>query len=743
MNLPDFSIKRPVTTIVVLACLVVLGVVSLSRLPLNMFPDISFPNLWIRVPYPASSPEEVERIITIPIEEALGTVNHLKKIRSGSSGEGANFGVEFESGTDMDAAALEVREMLDKVRPDLPEDIENIYIFRFQSTDRPILRCNVSLPGDRGRLYTIVDKVMKPRLERIKGVANVEVRGLARREVQVKLKEDLLKSFGLSPYAVAYNLSTGNFDLSVGKIYCGGKRYSVRTIGELASHLEVMKLPMGGGNVKFEDFSDVVYDYPEERFFQRVNNERAVSIRIYKASIANVVEVSRKVNAVLEDLKADQRLEGLTVLVYHDQAKEILSSIAGLRHAGILGGILAVAVIFFFLRKLRSTLIIALAIPTSVICTFILMYFLGVSLNIISITGLALAAGMLVDNAVVVLESIYTQRQKGMASREAALRGSNRVSLAITAATMTTIIVFVPLIFISKSQLGFFMRDFGLTISTALVASLFVALTLIPLLSERMFRKEPRGRTRFVLFLEKQYSRVIFWTLDHRALTLLAIGAILGVSVYLAMGIKREYFPQVPDRIAYYSVEIPNGYPVDKLKALIDEFEKKLLAARDELEIENVSSYFGRRGGRVFVFFLDSDERKGDLMELQKKVKGIFPRAPGVRFEMAQRRGRHGGELGITVEVTGRDPGTLVLIAKKIKEIISSVPGLEDVSTDLETGVDKVRIRVNRELASKYGLSPRSVARTVLAAYSSRPVTRLELEGNEVEVVVQFRESDR
>lgn len=743
MNLPDFSIKKPVTTLMILACLVVLGLVSLTRLSLDMYPDISSSHLHVRIPYPASSPEEVERIITIPIEEALGTVNHLKKLDSSSSDNGASIGVEFEWGTNMDVAALEVREMLDKVRSYLPQDVENIYIFRFQSTDRPIMQANVSLPGERDRLYNVIEKVMRPRLERIKGVANVEVRGLLQKEIQVQLKDDLLKSLGISPYEAAYNLRSDNFDLSVGKIFYGGKRYAVRTLGEFASHLEVMQLPMRGGDVKYTDFADVVYDYPEEEFFQRVDHQRAVSVRIYKASVANIVDVSRKVNKVLDELRADPRLAGIKIMVYHDQADEILKSIANLRQAGLLGALLAVAVIFFFLRKLRSTLIITLAIPTSVIVTFLLMYFTGVSLNIISITGLALAAGMLVDNAVVVLESIYTQRQKGLPSHEAALEGSSRVALAITAATLTTIIVFVPLIFISRSRFGLFMKDFGMTISTALVASLFVALTLIPLLSERMFRTELKGRTKFVLFLERQYSRIISWTLDHRGITLIIIAVLFGFSVYLAKGIKREYFPNVPDRNAFYSLEVPNGYAFDKTKSLVDDFEKKLLSMKEELEIESISTWFHRRGGRFFITFYDADKRKGDLAQLQRRLKDLFPKTPGVQFEMSQRRGRHGGDLGMTVEVTGRDPETLVLIAEKVKGILEGLQGLEDISMNLEEGTDEVRIAVNRELASKYGLSPQRVARVVASAYGSRPVTRIEMGGNEVEVIVQYRESDR
>jgi len=591
MNLPAFSLKRPVTTLMIIVSLVVLGLVSLSRLSLDMFPDISFPHLWIRIPYPSSSPEEVERLITMPVEEALGTINNLKTLRSTSSSDGANVSIEFKWKANIDEAMLEIREALDKVRGELPDGVENIYVYRFQSTDRPIVRCNVSMAAGREQLYDLVDKVVKPRLERIKGVANVELRGLASKEIRVDLNDNLVKAFRVNPYLLARSLRTGNFDLSVGKIFFGGKRFTVRTLGELSNHLEVMRLPVKGQNVRVGDFSSVTYDFPEEKDFQHVDNERAVSLRIFKSSRANIIDVSRRVNEVFDELRNDPKLSGLRILVYYDQSREIVNSLRNLRQAGIIGALLAIGVIFFFLRKLRSTLIIAISIPTSVITTFLLMYFLGVSMNIISITGLALASGMLVDNAVVVLESIYSQRQKGMNSYEAALKGSERVYVAITAATLTTIIVFVPLIFLSTSRFGLFMKDFGLTISTALVASLFVALTLIPLLSERLFRSPPKERTRFVLFLERNYTRVISWTLNHRAVSVAMTVVLLLFSIYLAKGIKREYFPQVPDRTAYYRLEVPNGYPFEKLKSLINDYEKRLVAEKDRLEIDNVSIF--------------------------------------------------------------------------------------------------------------------------------------------------------
>jgi len=743
MNLSHFSLKRPVTTLMIVLSLVVLGLVALSRLSLDTFPDISFPNLWIRIPYPSSTPEEVERLIVMPVEEALGTVNHLKTLRSTASADGASIGVEFKWKTDMDSAMLEVRETLDRVRSELPDGVENIYIYRFQSTDRPIIRCNVSMSAGRERLYEVVEKVVKPRLERINGVANVEIRGLASKEVRVDLSDDMLKAFRVNPYSLAYNLRTGNFDLSVGKIFFGGKRFTVRALGELENHLEVRKLPVRGSNVRVEDLADVSFDFPEEEHFQHLDGERAVSLRIYKASRANVVEVSRKVKGVFDELKRDPRLAGLKILVYYDQSREILRSLANLKQAGILGAILAIVVIFFFLRKLRSTLIIAVSIPVSVVFTFLLMYFLGISMNIISITGLALAAGMLVDNAVVVLESIYSQRQKGLPSSEAALVGSDRVSLAITAATLTTIIVFIPLVFLSTSRFGLFMKDFGLTISTALVASLFIALTLIPLLSERLFRSAPKERTRFVLFLENNYTRVISWTLKNRVLSVAFTIGVLVFSIYLAKGIKREYFPQVPDRSAYYRLEAPNGYPFEKLKSLIGDFERELISRKEELEIDNVSTYFNRRGGTVVVFFKEADERRGDIFKLQRRVKELFPQAPGLKFEMSQRRGLHGGGLGITIEITGREEEVLQMIAEKIKGILEGIPGFEDVATDRESGTDEVRIKVRRDISSKYGLSPLAVARTLASAYSSRPVTRIDIGGNEIDVVVRLREEDR
>jgi len=743
MNLSRIALKRPVTTFMVVLCLVVLGLVSLTRLSLDMYPDISFPHLWIRIPYPSSTPEEVERLIVMPVEEAIGKINNLKSIRSTASSDGASIGVELKWKTNMDSAMLEIREALDMVRAELPDDVENIYIYRFQSTDRPIIRCSVSMPVARDRLYEVVEKVIKPRLERINGVANVEVRGLASKEVQVKLNEALVKAFRVNPYSLAYDLRTGNFDLSLGKIFFGGKRLMVRALGELESHIDVMKLPVREGNVRVGDFSDVTYDFPEEEFFQSLDHQRAVSLRIFKASRANVVEVSREVNRLFDDLRRDPKLPGLSIFVYYDQATEILRSLANLRQAGILGALLAIVVIFFFLRKFRSTLIIAIAIPTSVIFTFLLMYFLGISMNIISITALALAAGMLVDNAVVVLESIYSQRQRGLSSVESALVGADRVSLAITAATLTTIIVFIPLIFLSESRFGLFMRDFGLTISTALVASLLIALTLIPLLSERLFRSPPGERTGFVRFLEKRYVGIISWTLTHRAIAAVATVLLLIFSFYLSRGIKREYFPQVPERTAYFKVEVPNGYSFEKLKSMIGEFERRILEQKETLEVENVASYFSRRGGTVVVFFKKAEERKKNIFMQQKRVRKLFPGAPGVKFEMSQRRGMHGGSLGLTIEITGRDYEVLKMIAERVRDLLEQMPGVEDITTDTESGTEEVIVRVNRDLSARYGLSAINVARMVVTAYSSRPITRIDIEGNEVEVVLQYRERDR
>ncbi|RMD92476.1 MAG: efflux RND transporter permease subunit, partial [Calditrichaeota bacterium] len=459
MNLPEFSVKKPITMLMLILSIVVLGILGLKRLPLTFYPQFSAPSLRINVPYPSSSPQEVERLIARPIEDIMGTLSHLDRISSTSSANNCNVRLEFTMGTDMDMASVEVRDRLDRVRPQLPEDVDRIFIRRWQTSDIPVLGLSLAWEGSNDELYEIVNKVLVPRIERVEGVANVDIGGIDERVVQVELDLEKMRAHHLDFFNLARSLRTNNVNIAGGTIIDGGRKFNVRTIGEFRTVEEIAQVPISGTHLVLGDVATVKFDFPEKKRFQHLNHRDAIVLNVYKASTANVVDVAKTVKSVVMQLKNDPKYAQLHMQIFRDQSKDILDSLNNLTMAGIFGALLANLMLFIFLRKVRSTLIIGLAIPISIVATFLLMYILRlapfnseVTINLVSLSGLMFAVGMLVDPAVVVLENIFRHKQdEGLNAHDAAIVGAREVAVAVTSATLTTVIVFVPLVFMSTS----------------------------------------------------------------------------------------------------------------------------------------------------------------------------------------------------------------------------------------------------------------------------------------------------
>ena len=474
--------------------MLVLGMVSLSRLPLTQYPSISSDGIRVTVDYPSSAPEEIERAITIPLEESLATLNNIERISSESSDDEASVRVDFKPGTDMDLAGMEMRDRVDQVRALLPDDVDRIRIFRWQSDQSPILYINVAWRGAGDRLFDIVRKVLEPRLLRIDGVANVIVEGMEEKQLIVALDQERLEALDVGLSSLAQEVRENNLNVSLGHVIEGGQRYLVRALGEFRGVDEIGRLPLRGRNLRVADVADVTYDYPEKKRFERLNGADAVSLEIFKSSAANIVEVSGRARGVLDRIEQDYG-EDLDIEIVRDRAESVLEELEKLRHAAYLGAALAIGIIFLFLRNARSTLVIAVAIPISVFCVFTGMYMARalfgstVTLNMVSMMGLMLAVGMLVDPAVVTLESIFRRsEEEGADPRAAALGGSREVGMAVLASALTTMCVFIPFFFFSQGRTAVWMRDAGLTICLAVVVSMLVALSVIPAVSSRLFR---------------------------------------------------------------------------------------------------------------------------------------------------------------------------------------------------------------------------------------------------------------
>ncbi len=748
MSISTFAVRRPITTLMVIISIVVIGVISLYRIPLLYLPEISGNSLRVNVPYKSSSPQEVEDLITLHIEDVLGTVKHVDIIESTSTDISSDVTLEFDLGTDMDIAALEVRDKIEQVRHKLPEDIEDIRIFRWQSGDMPVVNFSVSIRGEISELYDIVEDVLKPKIQRINGVANVNVRGIEQKQLFVELDLERLKSHNIDIFGLRQHLRLSNINVSAGDITEGPTKYIIRTIGEFQDVDEVANLPVNEKGIRLSDVADVRFDFPTKKSYQRLHGRNAVKVRVMKSSDANMVAVGREVISTLNEIKADPKMDKLEIHVYRDRSQPILERLKNLRNAGFLGGALVIFILFFFLRNVRSAMIITAAIPISVLCTFGLMFLLRrfagseITLNVISLTGLMLAIGMLVDPAIVVLENIFRHKQEGnLGAKEAAITGSSEVSTAILAATATTICVFVPLVFLSKSRMGIFMHDFGLSICSALVSSLFVALTLIPLVASRLLKfpavtkennhplsppyeggdrgeviksdrtpidVEQTQKSFLTKYLSDPYTRFIGFTLRFRWITA-GITILIVILAYFLYGhLEKGGAMRGIYREVHLQVDTPKSYSLEDTKMLFERLEGMLQERKDELEVETISSNFDRSGGSLAIYFVKQEEAKRPVSTLSAEIRHLFPVIPGVKYRRMFRRGHDGKE--VSIEIKGRNMHTLTRLADDIKERLATIPDLSDVDTNLEKGKDEIIVAIDREKARKYGLTSQRIA---------------------------------
>ncbi|MDA2927870.1 efflux RND transporter permease subunit, partial [Acidobacteria bacterium AH-259-G07] len=757
MNLSEYSVRRPVTVLMVTVSILVLGCISLGRLPLTLLPEYSSSSLSVFVNYPSSSPEEVERNITRPLEGVLSTLNSLKSIRSTSSSSGSSIRIEFEQGTNMDLVSLEIRDRLDQVRNQLPDDIERVYLRRWQTTDFPVFRFSIGWSGDRDKLYQFTEEVLRRRLERIDGVANLDVRGLDAKEIIIDLDENLLHAHGIDVFNLRQVLRTNNINLSGGYIIEGGKKYTLRTVGEFMDLEDISSLPLQRGRLTLGDVASVRYDFPLKNSFARLNGQDAVTMYVYKASTANVVSVCRAIREELEAIEREPAYSGqLTIQVFRDQSEQILKSLNDLKTAGLYGGSLAMVVLFLFLLKLRSTLIISLAIPMSLVFTFAFMYLLRVfaaseiTLNIISLMGLMVAIGMLVDNSVVVLENIFRYKQdKGLSAREAALRGSREVGVAVVASTATTVVVFASFIFLPNSFSGRFTGDFGTAVAISLVASLIVALTLVPLIASRLFTGKERPKQKIFVWMTASYARLMRGLLRWRFVALILMAAVGYSSYVLFNSIDRQFLPAVAERMISLSVYMERSFSIEETQQIYERLEKILLDRKEELEIASVASRYSNRyasrghyRGELNIYLREEGEVTPTL-EIRDKILSILPDLPGI--EIRQGRMRHyggGSEMGVEVELRGDDSAVLAMYAEEVKAQVAQISGVKDVQTTLETGDDEIHLTVDRRKIEQLGLSSLAVARTISSALSTRAATRFKGRTGEIDIILQLKGSN-
>ncbi len=742
MSLPRFAVHRPVTTGMLILTTVVVGAISLSRISLDLWPSFERPVVRVTVPYPDASPAEVERKIIRPLEEELGTVRRLENITSTASQNRGSLELEFQPGTNMDMAALEVRERAELARRQLPEDVERIDLRRWGTDDQPVLRGALSWNGDPAQLTELIERRVEPAIMAVPGVAAVEFSGLEEREVTVELDQDRMQSAGVTLSQISFALARGNQDISAGEIELGATRFLVRAEGSFQRPEEIEALPIDGNRVRLGDVASVRYDYPERDFFFRLNGQNARQLQVYKDSEANIVQVAREVRAALEELRTEPGLESIGFRFWQDQSEGILEALNALLNAGAVGGILAVIILYIFLRRITPTLIVAASIPVSLIFTVSILYVTGASINVITLSGLMLAVGMLIDNAVVVVENIFRHRERGDGAEEAAVSGASEVGLAIVAGTATTIVVFMPLFFMTPNMMGTQMREFGMSISFAIAASLGIAFTLVPLLAVWLLRgrmPEPGG-----LFkrLFDGYRRVLDRLLDHRAATGAAAALVFVGGGYLLASLPKELMPNEDRRFVMMTVSTPRGMSIEERSGLFGEAEQLLLERAEELEVENVSAFSSENWNNIMITLKPySDGAELSSAEITERIQAELPVVAGVEWRQRRSWGQ-GGRL--SVRLIGESTAVLADLAERVEARMErEMEGLQNLENSLQEGNEEVRVLVDREAAERQGLSSRQVAQAVSGALRGQAATRFRAGDREVEVLAQLREEDR
>jgi len=773
MNLVESAVRRAVTYTMVFVAICVFGIVSLFRLKPELLPDITFPTAAVMVTYSGVGPEDIETLIARPIEESVGTINRVREIRSTCREGIGTTTIDFEWGADMDVAVSDIREKISLVKSSLPEDADEPMVFKFDLSMMPILFVGLSGEIGSAQMREIAEDKVEPRLERIDGVALADTHGGLEREIQVRLDRKRMEAFGLSIEKVVSGLREENLNLPGGDIKEKRSEYLIRTLGEFRSVEEIADIIVstrGTRPIYLRDVAIVEDGFKEREREMRLNGKPSVLILIQKRTGANTVETADRVRNEIRRLNRELP-SGVRLEIIMDQSEFIKKSISNLSNVAVQGGILAVLVLLFFLRSLRTTFIIALSIPFSIIACFVALYFAGLTLNMMSLGGLALAVGMLVDNSIVVLENIFRHREEGEPAKEGAIWATREVAMPIVASTLTTIAVFLPIFFV-PGVAGQLFRQQALTVALSLTVSLFVALTLVPLLASRLVvvrinpHSEKTGGSktyrlvgRWLGELDDNYRRVLNWCLDHPRLTIVGVAILFITSLIIVWPLRlvgTEFMPKIDQGRIEINLELPVGSRLEATEDMVKKVEKIVQSHTSELKyvrsrIGTGMGFGGQRVGshtaQVALELVDLKERRRSQWEIMAMVREELRNIPGVRMNFG---GGRGGRMlmgltgsPISVEVYGYDFQKAKEVSDQVKQIVESTPGAVDVETDFEEAKPEFQIFVDRERAASLGLSASSIAHAIQDNVYGKVATQFRQGGEEYPILVRLQENDR
>jgi len=731
------ALKRPVTVSMIFVCAVVMGLSASRLLPLEFFPTVQFPGVFVQANYPGSSPEEIEKNITKPLEEALATIGSVEQMQSFSNQNQSQVFMLFDWGVNAKLKGVEAREKVDAIKAELPSDLRRVFIFTGSTNDQPIVEARLSAETDLADAYQVLNRQLKQRLERIPGVSRVNIHGVAPKTYQIELLPERIAAYHIDTQQLLQKLQNSNSLISAGEVKNDEASIRITVNQQFTSQQDISDFVVDKRGLKLSDIATINFAKDEIEVGRHLDRKYAVGINVTREADANLVETA---NAIVEEMKRIEELpdfEGIKLFVMENQADGVVSSLRDIAQSGFIGFLLSTVVLFAFLRDIRLTLIVSLAVPFSLLITFAAMYFLDVSINLLSMMGLMLAIGMLVDNAVVVSESIFGYRQQ-MPDKpvEATLKGVKDVGVPVVAGTITTAIVFLPNIIGEKVDITVFLSHVASTIVISLAASLFIATTIIPLCLSKMKSRTMEISHTDTVKEHGRYSAFLSWMMDHPVWSaLIALGLLVSVIVP-ANFVKSDMFPDEEDSRLFIGYNIEGNYELEKVEKAVDRIEAFLYDNQKALDIQNVYSFYTNNQAGSTLLLIDDELRTKTNKEIREFIEKNMPKiaigSPG--FD----RRRSGGQDALTIGINGEDTQTLLALTQEVMPLIQNIKGVTKVTPASRNGTNEVKIVLNPTRLNQLGLTPQDIATNVSIALRKQQLRTFRSDLGETDITVTF-----
>jgi HAE1 family hydrophobic/amphiphilic exporter-1 len=740
-----FSLKRPITIVMIFLSLVVVGLISSRLLLLEKWPEIKFAYVNVNVAYPSSTPYEVEQSITRPLEEAFATIGDIEAINSQSTTDGANIGIQFKSDVDVNEKTMLVKEQVDLVKSLLPDDVRRIVVQKAEMGNDAIMQIRITGDLDLENAYDLLNRYLVRPVERVSGVARVDFQGIEPRELQIIIDNDALKKYGIGFAELTQKLRDVNFTIASGTFKTGSDKNAqqIRIVpkGQIVDIEKIKNVVVNQLGIRLSDVATVQVVNGHRNYARHLDRKYSVGLEIFKESTANMVDVAERVLERIEEISKTPQLKGIKLVFLENSALNVKTSLRDVISAGVIGAFLSLLVLYFFTRDLATTLLVSLSIPISIVITLGALYFFGFTLNVLSLMGLMLAIGMLVDNSVVISESILTKRNNPDYSIVDAIQeGVSDVMVPVIAGTVTSVCIFLPIIFGSGDMLITFLSHVAVSIIAAMIISLFLAITVVPLIISKLKPKPIVHKKDWFDYVKNKYLSALKFTLNHRWFTALFISIVLGLGMFSYVSTDDdEGFSQSVGRDFWLPYHVDGSYSLERIKKDVDKIENYLYEHQEEFEIKSVYTYYQDNGFVISkIYLVDEEDAQKPIGEIKKAIMKDLPKIAIGKPSFRWRRGGGGNNNTMSLYLQGDSQQVLKELLPSVLLDINQIDGVILASVENKNKRQELKIVVNRERAIRLGLDPLFVAQNVGVAMRGTNLKEIVTPNGELPVVLRF-----